>query len=345
VLTRANGVRGPATIQDVADRAGVSRAAVSKVIRNAYGVSPAMKDRVGAAIEELHYRPSVAARAMRGSSFTIGIELPGLENAFFTKVIAGATNALAGSRYQLIVAPASPDSEEGLRAIESLADRQVDGLVAISPLVTSAWLERVAERIPIVMIGRHDITDAYDTVTGDDDDGARQVMDHLLSLGHRRITHLTVRAEVTDIAPESPHAVRLAAYRRIMAEAGLADETRVERLERDSFETVREHVTRLLTGPDRPTAIFAGHDGIALPVLQARAELGMTPADVSVVGYDDIDIASHPAISLTTVDQSGHEMGRRTIELLLERITGRTEAVHHVITADLRVRGSTAPPS
>ncbi|OOB91082.1 hypothetical protein B0T42_07890 [Rathayibacter sp. VKM Ac-2630] len=104
--------RGPATIQDVALRAGVSRAAVSKVIRNAYGVSPSMRERVAAAIDELGYRPSVAARAMRGASYTIGVEVPQLDNSFFNRIVTGAAAALDGSRYQLIVAPAQSDSRE-----------------------------------------------------------------------------------------------------------------------------------------------------------------------------------------------------------------------------------------
>ena len=137
-----------ATIEDVAREAGVSRAAVSKVIRNAYGVSPAMRERVTAAIDALDYRPRVAARAMRGSSFTLGIEMPHIGNPFFTKVVAGATAALQGTDYQLIIAPADIDGEEGVRAIGALADRQVDGIVAISPLVAPEWLERLATRVP-----------------------------------------------------------------------------------------------------------------------------------------------------------------------------------------------------
>jgi LacI family transcriptional regulator len=154
-----------ATIEDVARQAGVSRAAVSKVIRNAYGVSPAMRERVNAAIEQLDYRPRVAARAMRGSSFTLGIEMPHLGNPFFTKVVAGATAALRGTGYQLIIAPADLDGEEGVRALGALADRQVDGIVAISPLVSPEWLERLATRVPVVTIARWHTTPSQATTS------------------------------------------------------------------------------------------------------------------------------------------------------------------------------------
>ena len=331
-----------ATIEDVAQAAGVSRAAVSKVIRNAYGVSPAMRERVAAAILELDYRPSIAARAMRGSSFTLGIEIHGFGNQFFTKILAGASEALTDTRYQLIIAPAQPDSSEGFRALEALADRQVDGVVAVSPLVETEWLERLAKRMPLVMLGRHDRSVGYDTVVGDDNKGARLVMDHLLGLGHKRIAHLTRSPEVT--APElgTPHGIRLEVYLDSMRSVGLGTDLvrRTGPTEEEAYATARD----MLAGKDRPSAVFAGNDQLALGVLQAMADLHLTTADVAVVGYDDIAIASHPGISLTTVDQQGVEIGRQAIGMLIERIEGRTKPRRFVATPTLRVRDSSRTP-
>ena len=323
----------------MAREAGVSRAAVSKVIRNAYGVSPSMRDRVTAAIEALDYRPRVAARAMRGSSFTLGIEMPHIGNPFFTKIIAGATAALQGTDYQLIIAPADIDGEEGVRAIGALADRQVDGIVAISPLVAPEWLERLAARVPIVMLGRHDRAVAYDTVTGDDVEGTRLVMEHLFELGHRRIVHLTRSEEVTRPGSGNPHAVRLERYLAHMHDAGLSDSIRVVRTGIDE-ESARLDTLALLD-EELPTAIFVGNDELALGTLRALSEYGLSPAEVSVVGYDDVDIASYPAISLTSVNQAGEAMGERAIRLLLERVQGRTEPTHFTVEPSLKVRGST----
>jgi LacI family transcriptional regulator len=330
-----------ATIEDVARQAGVSRAAVSKVIRNAYGVSPAMRERVNAVIEALDYRPRVAARAMRGSSFTLGIELPHIGNPFFTKIVTGATAALHGTQYQLIIAPAYIDGEEGVRALDALADRQVDGIVAISPLVSPEWLERLAARVPVVMLGRHDRPSAYDTVTGDDVEGTRLVMEHLFELGHRRIVHLTRSEDVTTPGSGNPHAVRLERYLTHMREAGFAEHIRVVRT--GLTEEVARLDTLALLDQDQPTAIFVGNDELALGTLRAVSERGLTPADVSVVGYDDVDIASHPAISLTSVNQAGEAMGERAIRLLLERIQGRTEPTNFSVEPSLKVRGSTRP--
>ncbi len=326
----------PATIDDVARLAGVSRAAVSKVIRNAYGVSPAMRARVGAAIDELDYRPSVAARALRGSSFTLGIETPDLGNPFFAKILRGATEALAGTPFQLIVAPAEVDAKSG-RALEALVDRQVAGMVAVSPLVEPDWLERLGARIPIVMLGRHDHSEVYDTVAGDDVAGTRVLMDHLLGLGHTAIAHLT-RSEAAT-GPSSPHGHRLQTYLATMQERGIPEFSRVVRTgatEHDAYLTTLQ----LLADPDRPTAIFAGHDQLALGALKARAELGLSPAEVSVVGYDDIEIAEHPLIGLTTMDQFGGEMGAAATRMLIERIEGRTASRQYLSHPVLRERAS-----
>ena len=187
--------------EDVARAAGVSRAAVSKVIRDAYGVSPAMRERVNTAIDTLGYRPRISARGMRGSTFTLGIEIPDFFNPFFQKVVAGATAALSGGPYQLVIAPADPAHADGSRAIQGLADRQVDGVVAVSPMVDPEWLEELAARLPLVMLGRHDKSRNYDTIVGDDAAGTRMAMEHLLDLGHRNIAHLTLHDEITQCHP------------------------------------------------------------------------------------------------------------------------------------------------
>ncbi|WP_423461805.1 LacI family DNA-binding transcriptional regulator [Promicromonospora sp. MS192] len=335
----------PSTIQDVAREAGVSRAAVSKVIRNAYGVSDHMRTQVEAAIERLGYRPRVAARAMRGASFTLGFEVPQVGNDFLTMIVDGATEALAATPYEMIIAPLGRDQKSDV-AINSLADRQVDGIVAISPRVDPAWLDQIAEHTPLVMIGRHDRSDRYDTITGDDRSGADQVMTHLLELGHRRITHLTIHPSRPEPpwagqAGDEPHVARTTVYRERMLAAGLGPSV-VHTL----FDGSEAHAaTRaLLASPEPPTAIFAGNDTLAIGVLSAVAEAGLDARDVSVVGYDDVPIARHPLVSLTSVDQSGTTLGREAVRLLLERLAGRTEPVRYEAPAVLHVRRSSAAP-
>lgn len=330
--------RRHATIEDVAAAAGVSRAAVSKVLRNAYGVSDSMRERVTAAMTELNYRPRIAARAMRGRTFTIGIEIPDFGNQFFTRMLSGATAALAGTPYQVVIAPAEAGSREGLRAIEALVDRQVDGVIAVSPRVDQAALERIAASTPVVMFGRYDTSDEYDTVAGDDVQGTAAAMSHLFGLGHTRVAHLTLRE--SDERERSPHGVRLREYRAAMAGAGHAERELVLRTDEGQDAAYEAVLAALRDGADM-TAVFAAHDELAIGALRAVAETG---AELSIVGYDDVPIAAHPALGLTTVHQPGGEMGARAIALLLERVGGRTEAVHEVFAPELRVRTSTRPP-
>ncbi|MFZ0529547.1 MAG: LacI family DNA-binding transcriptional regulator [Propionicimonas sp.] len=333
--------RNSITIEDVATAAGVSRAAVSKVIRDAYGVSPEMRTKVQAAIADLGYRPRASARAMRGSSYTLGVEIPSIHNHFFPKIITGATMALADSQYQLIIAPAGPDHDEGPQAIEVLADRQVDGIVAISSRVSKEWLENLAVQIPLVMIGRHHASVHYDTLVGDDLVGAGLAVAHLHELGHRRIVHLTLQEARQDTLPDTPHGMRLLGYQQAMERLGLTPE--VVRVE-GSQEGARAGALRLLTTADGPVGIFAAHDELALGVLQAVSELGLSAGQASVLGYDDTDIAAHPLMSLTSVNQSGTQMGAIAVRLLLERIQGRTVSVHEVVTPKVMARNSTAAP-
>lgn len=330
--------RRPATIEDVAARAGVSRAAVSKVLRNAYGVSDRMRERVTYAMTELNYRPRIAARAMRGRTYTIGVEIPDLGNQFFTRIVDGAAKALAGSPYQIIIAPAEHGSREGLKAIEALVDRQVDAVLAVSPRVDQDALERVAATTPVVMLGRHDDDASYDTVVGDDVAGTRALMSHLFELGHRRIAHLTI--DEPSYRARSPHSIRLQTYLDEMGARGLGDQTRVIRIEEEQGAASAAARAAMDADPSL-TAIFAAHDELAIGALRAVSEAG---AHVSVAGYDDVQIASHPALALTTVRQPGDEMGARAIQLMMERMQGRCEPVHENFVPELMVRSSTFPP-
>ena len=323
------------SISDVAAAAGVSRAAVSKVIRNAYGVSPGMRKRVEAVIEELNYRPLAGARALRGSSFTIGLEIPHLSNDFFNQVASGAATSLAASKYQLMVAPGLGYASATL-VLDALLDRQMDGIITISSLVEADWLEHLGHRVPVVLLGRHEQPHSYDTVTGDDVAGANLAMDHLSGLGHRHIAHLTIRPPT----PLSPHAARLKTYSTRMAEAGVEPIVTYAETEDEAYDAARD----LLASDRCPTAFFAGHDSLAIAVLRAVGDAGRS-SKISVVGYDNIDLAQHPFISLTTIDQFGHDMGAAATELLMERLRDdRTEPRHIQIAPRIRIRNSTCPP-
>jgi LacI family transcriptional regulator len=245
------------TIADVARHAGVSTTAVSKVLRSAYGVSPAMRDRVRAAIDELGYRPRAAARAMRGRTYTIGVLLPDLRNPFFPDILDGLYEQLAATDYQAIIVTGGPDAKAESRAIDALVDRQVDGLLMVAPRVARARLEEVAGQVPSVVLGLHEKSARYDTVLDDDEVGAELVVRHLIGLGHRRVAHIGQRAVARGRAAATLHEIRAATYARVMREHGLEGEIAVAMTsysEEGGYEGARE----LLARSPRPTAIFAG---------------------------------------------------------------------------------------
>ncbi|MFG1949351.1 LacI family DNA-binding transcriptional regulator [Nonomuraea sp. NPDC048826] len=334
------------TIVDVARRAQVSTTAVSKVLRNAYGVSGAMRDKVQAAIDELGYRPHNAARAMRGRTFTIGVLLPHIRNPFFADILDGLIEEISRSDYQAImVQSGGSDPEAERRANDALVDRQVDGILWVAPCCTKTQLERMAQETPTVVLGRHDRSVVYDCVLDDDEVGAELVVEHLIGLGHRRIAHITQKDSLPRRGAALLQTIRARTYERVMGEHGLAghvDVVATSYSEEGGYRGARE----LLTRDPRPTAIFAGTDAAAFGALAAIHEAGLAvPGDVSVAGYDNARVSGLAHIALTTVDQDGDVMGRTAGRLLLERIAGRTSAVRFSVTPTLVSRRSTAPPS
>ncbi|MGW0808565.1 LacI family DNA-binding transcriptional regulator [Nonomuraea sp. NPDC002799] len=340
------------TIADVAGHAQVSTTAVSKVLRDAYGVSAAMRAKVQAAIDELGYRPRAAARAMRGRTFTIGVLMAHIRNPFFPDVVEGLSAQVGAAGYQVIMVQsgAAPGSAAAVthaaerRAVHALVDRQVDGILMIAPLGSRAQIEETAEATPTVVLGRHERSGVYDSVLDDDEAGTELVVEHLIALGHRRIAHIGHRDHSRARPGDLLHTIRLETYKRVMREHGLAGEIAValtSYTEEGGYRGTRE----LLARTPRPTAIFAGADLAALGALSALHEDGLSvPADVSVAGYDNTRPAALAHLSLTSVNQNGAMMGRTAGRLLLERVQGRTASVRFAVTPALMPRRSTAGP-
>jgi LacI family transcriptional regulator len=331
-----------ATIQDVARAAGVSISAVSKVVREAYGVSPQMRTRVIAAIEELGYRPHAGARAMRGRSYTIGISLPELTSPFLPEVAQGISDELDHTPYEAVIVTTGTSPDRQKRRIEALLDRQVDGLVLVAPWLEASWIEEVAKSIPVVAVALHGSPRNFDTVVDDDRLGARLMVDYLIRAGHRRIVHTSMPTSSWEDSFVLSHTAR---------REGFEQAIRRHNLEPDIIETWYSEeggyraALQALDRSQPPTAIFAGADIAALGVLRAAEERGFrVPEDLTVVGYDNIYISSIERVSLTTVDQSGHLTGAASARLLLERINGRTEVTRFVVAPQLVTRGTSGPP-
>jgi len=330
-----------ATIKDVAEKAGVSRAAVSKVLRNAYGLSDDMRSRVEAAMTALNYRPQTAARGLRGRTYTLGVVLPDVRNPFFPDILDGVISTLRSTGYEPLIGfrPTADATEQ--HAIDTLLDHKVDGFLIIAPRLDESYLHRVAASVPTVMIGRHDRDCGYDTVNNDDRTGARLAVEHFIGRGHRDIAYFGL--EVASVGVTNSTALRLEGYLETMAANGLTD--RVQVYEGTHFRGERydeELARRILTRKDRPSAIFCWTDSVAFTVMAEAAELGIrVPDDLSVIGYDNTRLASLPQLSLTSVDQAGHILGGEATKLLIERIEGRSVDRHFVLPPHLDVKGST----
>jgi LacI family transcriptional regulator len=332
-----------ATIKDVAEAAGVSRAAVSKVLRNAYGLSDDMRTRVEAAMTALNYRPQTAARGLRGRTYTLGVVLPDMRNPFFPDIIDGVISTLRSTSYEPLIGfrPSAEATEK--HAIDTMLDHKIDGFLMIAPRLEEAYLHAVATSVPTVMIGRHDRDCGYDTVNNDDRSGARLAVEHFIGLGHRDIAYFGL--DVASVGVTNSTALRLDGYRDTMAAHGLAEHAQVYEGTHFRGERYDENVARrMLTQARRPTAIFCWTDSVAITVMAEAARLGIrVPEDLSVIGYDNTRLAALPQLSLTSVDQSGHLLGSEAMKLLIERIEGRRIDRHVILPPRLDVKGSTGP--
>jgi LacI family transcriptional regulator len=331
------------TIVDVARHAKVSTTAVSKVLRNAYGASPAMRAKVRQAIAELGYRPNAAARGLRGQTYTLGVMLPDIRNPFFPDILDGLNEALRDTDYHVLLGPSCAGEEAEAQIIDAMTDRGMDGMILIAPLSPRDRLEHLATTVPTVVIGRHGHSPHYDTVTDDDTTGAALVVNHLADLGHRHIAHIEHHETNPTRLTEMPNAVRADGYRQAMHARGLeVDIVSTSYTQEGGYEGARQ----LLARPHRPTAIFAGADIVAMGVLTALTTAGLSvPDDISVAGYDNTTFAALGPISLTSVDQAGHQIGTNAARLLLERITNRTRPTAQIkLSPTLVTRRTTAPP-
>jgi DNA-binding LacI/PurR family transcriptional regulator len=332
---------GRVTIRTVAEHAGVSVAAVSKVLRDAYGVSDALRAKVRASMEVLGYRPHAAARGMRGQTYTLGFLIPDLHNPFFADIFAGVNAALERTQYQVMLGVSGSLAATEKALIEAMIDRRMDGIMVIGPRMSSAELRDIAARIPLGLIAYYAGRDAnFDTINNHDQHGAALVVQHLVAAGYRHIAYLSQELDDPEQAMITTH--RELGYRQAMQEAGLARHIQVVPALQTSRET--QVVARtLLQSRNRPEAIFCWTDFIALEVLSVARELGLSvPGDLAVVGYDNTSYCDLAQNALTSIDQSGQVLGLQAARLLIERIKGRAPAEHFVVTPRLVARGSSA---
>ncbi len=329
------------TIKTVAAEAGVSVAAVSKVLRNAYGVSEGLRQRVQHAIEKLGYRPSTGARGMRGRTFTIGVLLVEISNPFLPEVIEGISEICGSDGYKVLIGlgHSSLTMEESL--LESMVDHGMDGLILVAPQLAGSALERFARQVPMVVIGHHEPeATTFDSVNNDDRAGTALALQALARQGRRDIAMISAAISQQG-SGANVVAVREQAYRAFMAQMN-GMQGSVLRLSYDLAPRTQQ-IKDWLNAPDRPSAVFCWSDLFAVELIGHARAMGIAvPQDLAVIGYDNSPPAAMPLIDLTSVDQNAKGLGGAAASLLLSRITGRAEAQHSLIAPSLFLRSSHA---
>lgn len=322
---------------DVARTAGVSVATVSKVVNGRYGVAQATVERVQQVIHELGYEASLGAQSLRSHRTNVlGILVAEFE-PFSTELLKGASREVAGSGYQLLAYSSGDGKGAAIgwerRSLARLSGTLIDGAVIVTPTVVET-----KHGFHVVAVDPHTGPSGLPTVDSDNFAGAVLATNYLLSLGHRRIGHISGRPDLESAR------LREAGFRKAMADAGVPVDERLVRVGGFRVESAAGTAAELLALPDRPTAIFAGNDLSAISTMDTARSMGLTvPDDLSVIGFDNVPESALVDPPLTTIAQPLQRMGAEALRLLIDLIRGVERDTHIRLPTELVIRASCRP--
>jgi LacI family transcriptional regulator len=330
------------TIEDVARRAGVSTATVSRVLNQADAVRAPLRAKVEAAVAALGYVPHAGARTMKlRRSGTIGAVFPTVDNAIFAQAINALQRRLADAGHQLLIATSDYDPLAEERQALTLLARGVDGLLLCGCGQSPELIERLRQRaVPVVHVMSWPAPAGRICVGFDNAQAMKQVVKYLITMGHRRIAMLAGVTRDNDRAAERVRGVReaLAAARIAFPASRL-----VER--RYGLEPARDGLRQLMAADPAPTAIVCGNDVLAFgALLEARQQGLLVPQQLSIVGFDDLELAAHLHPALTTVHVPADEMWRCAADRVLAALSGGELQLATQMQVSLVVRDSSGPP-
>lgn len=328
-----------ASIVDVARRAGVSAATVSRALRGLPHVSEATRRRVQQAASELSYVASPAGTGLAsGRTRTVGVVVPLATRWFFSQVVAAAEGVLSERDYDVLLYNLGDDVGRARFFDRMPLRRRVDAVLVIAlPLTDEEVAKLQSLRVPVVVVGAH--SKAFPTVRIDDEAGARQAVQHLLNLGHQSITMITALEDHDPGFASAPQ--RRAGYREAVAQIGHVDHVVAGSWGLEGGARAMEAV---LAQEQMPTAVFAEYDELAFGALLTLRRAGLAvPGDLSIVGFDDHAMSA--VVELTTVSQPVHRQGELAANLILDGLhDGSLEPVDIVLPTRLVIRGTAAPP-
>ena len=329
------------TIYDVAKLAQVSTATVSRALNGTGQIAPATRKAIDDAVEQLGYRPNTIARSLvTKSTQTIAFLLPDITNPFYASLVSGIQQLALKRDHTMLLCTTEGDPERDEQYLRLLRAKQVDGALVDGLVLPPDRIARfVEEGFPIVCLDRDIAAASVPLVQVDNRRGARLATEHLLSLGHDRIAHVSGALDLR-ISQQ-----RVAGYRKALANAGVTADPRLLAAG-DFTEAAGYQATRTLLESDADlTAVFAANDLSAVGALRAITESGRrVPEDVSLVGFDDVPLASFTSPPLTTIHQPAVEIAERATEILIDLTQGRqVPKLRYLLEPKLVVRGSTAP--
>ncbi|HTV78879.1 MAG TPA: LacI family DNA-binding transcriptional regulator [Steroidobacteraceae bacterium] len=330
----------PATIKDVAHELGMSVATVSRALSRPQLLRPETRERVMDAVERLGYRPNLMARGLRqGLANAILFVAPNL-SPFFLEIFAGAEAVTRDSQFSLLFGNSNGDLGSVQHFFEQITSGKADGIILLTGVAPDGYAAGERQLPPLITVLERLPGAVVPVVHTDHFAGAQEAVRHLVELGHRRIAHIAGLRRV-------PSAIRrLEGYRTALAAAGVP--ATAELIETGDFtmSSGAAAMMRLLALPQPPTAVFCSNDEMAYGAIRAVVKMGLSvPEDVSVVGFDDQNLAEFYNPPLTTVAVPRHELGRRAAQELIDQLAGRDVAREVVLPTRLVVRESTAPPT
>ena len=329
----------PVTIKDIARAAGVSHTTVSRALKNHPAISRETTQRIQQLARQMGYIPSAVAQSLLSrQTRTIGMVITTIADPFVVKVVEGVEQVAQAANYSVFLATSHNNPDQEVAIVETLHRRRVDAIIVTSSRVGSLYSLQLDQiQVPIVLINNNEEGEYLYSVAVDDEQGAILAVQHLLSLGHRRIGYVGVNNR-----PKANRS-RLSGYEQALTQAGLkVDPTLIIYPDGENdIQTGQTSLQNLLAA--RATAIFCFNDVVAIGLLTVCRRQGViVPDQLSVVGFDNIEPATYVAPPLTTVAQPLLALGQRAMEMTLDLLAGH-ETQDQLLSCQLITRQSTGP--